>query len=68
MRAILDTALYVDKITAAFVPQGIKRTVTEQAVKEIPLFLVTGKEYTILVLKIGKIIVHSASPSAVVYK
>jgi hypothetical protein len=51
-RAILDTAVGICKITAAFVAQGIQRTEAEQAVKAFPVSsLMAGEIFASLVLE-----------------
>jgi len=49
--AILDTIIQISKVTAAFVPQRIERTIAEQAAKFFLLkTIVTGKKLTLPIL------------------
>ena len=57
--AILDSVLYVRKITAAFVAKRKERTATEHTVEHLSRGLVTGKVFTFFVFEIGMTVFHT---------
>ena len=53
VRAILYSAFYVYKISAALVTQGIERAMTKHTVKVLAAFLVAGEIFTFIVFEVA---------------
>ena len=61
-RAILDSALYVNEVTSAFISERKKRATAKHTVEKLSLYLMAGEILAAFVLE-KVIICHFISPS-----
>ena len=59
-RTVLNSALYVNEVSAALITEWKKRTAAEHTVEKVPLYFVAGEVFTFLVFEVFTAVFHNA--------
>ena len=59
-RAILDSTLYVNEVSSAFISERKKRATAKHTVEKLSLYLMAGEILALFVLEILTAVLHSA--------